>query len=74
MMLAALENAQEAFTRELVELHGDRYEPRLDPASPHYFLAESEDFEQVEDGEDVDPNYDSRLDPESDDYYLRELN
>lgn len=67
MMLAALENAQETFTRELVELHGDRYEPRLDPASPRYFLADCDARTAVEDDE-FDPDYDSRLDPDSDDY------
>lgn len=69
MMLAAMECAQEPFTRELVQLHGEQYEPRLDPASPHYYLVCCEERAVCED-DDFDPDYDSRLDPESDDYYL----
>ncbi len=68
MQLAALENAQEPYTRALVELHGNNYEPRLDPASPQYFDAFAEAREDDDEDEDCDPNYDSRLDPESPDY------
>lgn len=68
MQLAALESAQEPYTRALVELHGERYEPRLDPASPGYFNAVVEACNHDGEDEDSDQDYDSRLDPESPDY------
>ncbi len=68
MQLAALESAQEPYTPALVALHGANYEPRLDPASRHYFNSVVEAPDDDDEDEDFDPNYDSRLDPESPDY------
>lgn len=57
---AAAAHAQASlFTLQLVERHGELYDPRLDPATAEY---------KELNGEDCEPGYDPRMDPDSDDY------